>query len=92
MIQPLHDLVFIKRIEKEEGLIVTQDKEPSGRGEVVAVGTGRILEDGSVRKLDVVVGDEVLIEKHAGAPIDNTGIPGDIIVMREDDILGVFNG
>jgi chaperonin GroES len=87
MINPLHDLVVVKRVEKEESLIVLQDKEPSGMGEIVAVGTGRILEDGTVRPLDVKVGQTILFGKHTGA---ETGYD-DLIIMREDDIFGVID-
>lgn len=92
MITPLHDLVFVRRIELPKRLIaMVNDKEPSGKGEVVAVGTGRILEDGRTLPLVVKVGDEILFEKHVGSPVENSGYEGDIIIMREDDILGVFN-
>lgn len=90
MIQPLYDLVFVRRIEVPQKLIhMVNDKEPSGKGEVVAVGTGRILEDGSTLPLTLKVGEEVIFEKHAGVAVDHSGYEGDIIVIREDDILGV---
>lgn len=87
MIKPLHDIVFIERLEEEEGAIIVPDKEPSGKGKVIAVGSGRILEDGTVRPLDVKVDDIVLFGKHTGV------ISGynDLIAMREDDILGVIS-
>ena len=88
MIKPLHDLVIVERVEKTEGIIVLADKEPSGMGKVVAVGTGRILEDGTVRPLDVEVGDSILFGKHTGMDMGMD----DLIIMREDDIFGVMNG
>jgi len=88
MINPLHDLVIVKRVEKEQGIIELADKEPSGLGEIIAIGTGRILEDGTVRPLDVSVGDSIIFSKHTGADLGMD----DLIIMREDDIYGVLNG
>ena len=92
-IRPLHDRVVIKRVEEEEktssGIIIPDTaKEKPLQGEVIAVGNGKILEDGSVRKLDVKEGDRVLFSKYAGTEIKIDG--EEYLMMREDDILGVI--
>ncbi len=92
-IRPLHDRVVLKRIEEEEktkgGIIIPDTaKEKPLQGEVIAVGNGKILEDGSVRNLDVKVGDRVLFSKYAGTEIKIDG--EEHLMMREDDILGVI--
>ncbi|HEY3658422.1 MAG TPA: co-chaperone GroES [Steroidobacteraceae bacterium] len=91
--RPIHDRVIIKRIEedaKTPGGIVIPDtaKEKPSRGKVVAVGAGRILENGTTRPLDVKVGDEILFGKYAGNEIKIAG--EDLIVMREEDLLAVL--
>jgi chaperonin GroES len=91
-IRPLHDRVVIRRMEEETttkgGIVLpgTATEKPS-RGEVLAVGPGKMLDNGDVRKVDVKVGDNVLFGKYAGTEvkIDDE----DIIVMREDDIMGI---
>jgi len=92
-IRPLHDRVVIKRVDEETktaGGIVIPDsaKEKPIRGEVLAVGKGKILENGDVRPLDVKIGDIVLFGKYSGTEvkIDNQ----DLLVMREDDLMGVI--
>ncbi len=92
-IRPLHDRVVVRRLEEEQktqGGIVLPDtaKEKPSRGEVVAVGTGKILDNGDVRNLDVKKGDEVLFGKYAGTEIKIDG--KELIVMREDDIMGII--
>ncbi len=94
-LRPLHDRVVIKRQEEERtspGGIVIPDSatEKPIRGEVVAVGNGKILDGGDVRALDVKVGDTVLFGKFAGTEVK----PGDeeVLVMREDDIMAVIEG
>lgn len=92
-IKPLHDRVLIKRIEEQEqvvGGIVIPDtaKEKPQQGEVVAVGEGKILKDGSRRPLDVKEGDRVLFGKYSGSEIKIDG--EEFLIMREDEILGVF--
>ncbi|MEE8482762.1 MAG: co-chaperone GroES [Acidiferrobacterales bacterium] len=94
-IRPLHDRVVVRRIEQEEmspGGIVIPDsaKEKPIQGEVVAVGNGKILENGEVRPLDVKVGDKVLFGKYSGTEVKI----GDeeMLVMREEDIMGVVEG
>ncbi len=91
-IRPLHDRVIVKRIEEEEktpgGIIIPDTaKEKPQQGEVIAAGKGKILEDGSVRPLDVKVGDRVIFSKYAGTEIKIDG--EEYLIMREDDILGV---
>jgi chaperonin GroES len=91
-IRPLHDRVIVRRLEEERksaGGIVIPDsaKEKPIQGEVIAVGTGKILEDGKVRPLDVKAGDKVLFGKYSGTEVKI----GDeeLLVMREEDIMGV---
>ncbi len=91
-IRPLHDRVVVKRIEEERksaGGIVIPDNaaEKPDQGEIVAVGNGKILEDGKVRPLDVKVGDRVLFGKYSGSTVKMEGT--EYLVMREDDIMGV---
>ena len=92
-IRPLHDRVIIKREEEERtsaGGIVIPDSatEKPIRGKVVAVGNGKILDDGSVRKVDVKKGDHVLFGKYSGTEIKMDG--DELIVMREEDIMAVI--
>ena len=94
-IRPLHDRVVVRRIEQEEmspGGIVIPDaaKEKPIQGEIVAAGNGKILENGEVRPLDVKVGDKVLFGKYSGTEVKI----GDeeMLVMREEDIMGVVEG
>ena len=92
-IRPLHDRVLIKRVEEEQktkgGIIIPDTaKEKPAEGKVVAVGTGRILEDGKVRALDVKKGDRVLFGKYSGTEVKVDG--EELLIMREEDILGVI--
>ena len=92
-IRPLHDRVIVKREEDERkspGGIVIPDSasEKPSKGRVVAVGTGKLLEDGKVRPLDVKVGDKVLFGKYGGTEVKVDG--DDVLVMREEDILAVI--
>jgi chaperonin GroES len=94
-IRPLHDRVLIKRVEEEQktkgGIIIPDTaKEKPAEGKVVAVGTGRILEDGKVRALDVKKGDRVLFGKYSGTEVKVDG--DELIILREEDILGVIEG
>ncbi|HCU53821.1 MAG TPA: co-chaperone GroES, partial [Gammaproteobacteria bacterium] len=89
-IRPLHDRVIVRRLEEERksaGGIVIPDtaKEKPVQGEVIAVGTGKIMEDGKVRPLDVKVGDKILFGKYSGTEVK----VGDeeLLVMREEDIM-----
>ena len=92
-IRPLHDRVIIRRTEEERtspGGIVIPDSatEKPIRGEVTAVGKGKILEDGKVRPLDVKVGDHVLFGKWSGTEVTVDG--EDLLIMKESDLLGVI--
>lgn len=91
-IRPLHDRVVIRRMEEERtsaGGIVIPDSatEKPSKGEVIAVGNGKILDSGDVRALDVKVGDKVLFGKYSGTEVKVDG--EDLVVMREDDIMAV---
>ena len=92
-IRPLHDRVVIRRMEEERtsaGGIVIPDSatEKPAQGEVVAVGNGKILENGDTRPLDVKVGDKVLFGKYGGTEVKVEG--EELLVMREDDITAVI--
>lgn len=94
-LRPLHDRVIVKRVEEERttpGGIVIPDSatEKPIKGEVLAVGNGKILEDGSKRELDVKVGDKVLFGKYSGTEVKVGG--EELLVMREDDIMAVIEG
>ena len=94
-IRPLHDRVVIKRLEEERtspGGIVIPDTatEKPIRGEVIAVGNGKILENGETRPLDLKVGDRVLFGKYSGTEAKVDG--DDVLVMREDDVMAVLEG
>jgi chaperonin GroES len=92
-IRPLYDRVIVKRIEKQRqtasGIVIPDSAtEKPEQGEVLAVGHGRALPDGSVRPLAVKVGDDVLFGKYAGQTVKLEG--EELLVMREEDILGVI--
>ena len=92
-IRPLHDRVVVKRMEEERtsaGGIVIPDSaaEKPQKGEVVAVGNGKVTESGEIRALDVKVGDQVLFGKYSGTEIKIDG--EDVLIMKEEDILGVL--
>ncbi len=92
-LRPLHDRVILKRMEEERttaGGIVIPDSatEKPIRGEVIAVGNGKILDNGDVRALDVKVGDTVLFGKYSGTEVKVEG--EDLLVMREEDIMAVI--
>ena len=93
-VRPLHDRVLVKRFNEEEkskgGIIIPDTaKEKPIQGEIIAVGQGRVTEDGKVRPLDVKKGDRVLFGKYAGTEIKIDG--DEYLMMREEDILGVLN-
>ncbi|GMQ99927.1 MAG: co-chaperone GroES [Zetaproteobacteria bacterium] len=92
-VRPLHDRVIVRRLDEEEkstgGIIIPDTaKEKPIQGEVVAAGKGKILENGDVRPLDVKAGDKVIFSKYAGTEIKLDG--KELLMMREDDILGVI--
>lgn len=92
-IRPLHDRVIIKRMEEERktpGGIVIPDTaaEKPQKGEVKAVGKGKILDNGEVRPLDIKEGDKVLFGKFSGTEVKVNG--EDVLVMREEDVMGVI--
>jgi len=93
-IRPLHDRVIVKREEEERksagGILIPESAaEKPIRGRVLAVGNGKILESGEVRKLDVKVGDKILFGKYSGTEVKVDG--EDVLVMREEDILAVID-
>ncbi len=92
-IRPLQDRLIVKRIEEEEktkgGIIIPDSaKEKPMEGKVIAVGKGKVREDGNVQPLDVKAGDRVLFGKYAGTEVKIDG--EEHLIMREDDILGVI--
>ena len=94
-LHPLHDRVIVKRLESETktpGGIVIPDtaKEKPMKGEVIAVGKGQILKDGSVRPLDVKVGDKVLIGKYAGSEFKMDDV--EYVAVKEDEIIAILGG
>ena len=91
-IRPLHDRVIVKRLEEERktasGIVIPDTAaEKPDQGEILAVGNGKILEDGKVRALAVKVGDRVLFGKYSGQTVKVDG--DELLVMREEDIMGV---
>ena len=94
-IRPLHDRVIVKRMEEERtspGGIVLPDAatEKPIKGEVLAVGNGRVMESGEIRALDVKAGDQVLFGKYSGTEIKVDG--EELLVMKEDDLVAIFEG
>ncbi|OFV92761.1 MAG: co-chaperone GroES [Acidobacteria bacterium RIFCSPLOWO2_12_FULL_54_10] len=94
-IRPLHDRVVVKRLEEKEvmrGGIVIPDsaKEKPQEGEVLAVGNGKILDNGTRVAMDVKVGDRILFGKYSGSEVKIDG--QEYLIMREDDILGILAG
>ena len=93
-VKPLHDRVLVKRFNEEEkskgGIIIPDTaKEKPIQGEIIAVGSGRVNEDGKIRPLEVKKGDRVLFGKYSGTEIKIEG--NEFLMMREDDILGIVN-
>jgi len=92
-IRPLHDRILVKRLKEEEktkgGIIIpgTAQEKPS-EGKVIAVGAGKILESGDVRKLDVKAGDRILFGKYSGTEVKIEG--EEHLILREEDVLGVI--
>jgi chaperonin GroES len=91
--RPLHDRLIIKRVKEEDkskgGIIIPDTaKEKPVEGEVVAVGNGKVQKNGTVRKMDIKLGDRVLFGKYDGAEVKIDG--EDRLIIREDDVLGVI--
>jgi chaperonin GroES len=91
-IRPLHDRVIVKRIKEEEttkgGIIIPDTaKEKPSEGKIIAVGKGKLLENGTLKPLDVKAGDKVLFGKYAGTEIKIDG--EEHLIMREDDIIAI---
>jgi len=91
-LRPLHDRVIVKRLELEtktaSGILLPEAAaEKPDQGEVIAVGNGKILEDGKVRQLDVKVGDRVLFGKYSGQAFKDNGV--ELLMMREEDIYAI---
>ena len=92
-IRPLQDRIIVKRIDEEEttkgGIIIPDTaKEKPQEGKVVAVGKGKVGEDGKVQHLDVKKGDKVLFSKYAGTEVNIEG--DEHLIIREDDVLGIL--
>ncbi len=92
-IRPLHDRVIVKRLEEERktasGIVIPDSAaEKPDQGEILAVGKGKVADDGSVRALEVRVGDKVLFGKYSGQTVKVEG--EELLVMREEDIMGVI--
>ena len=92
-IRPLHDRVIVKRLEEENmskgGIIIPDSaKEKPAQGEIISVGDGKVLENGTKIEMNVKAGDKVLFSKYAGTEVKLEG--EEYLIMREDDILGVM--
>jgi len=94
-VRPLHDRIIVQRLEEEEqqqvgGIIIPDTaKEKPQQGKVMAVGKGKVKEDGGILPMDVKDGDTILFGKYSGQEIKLDG--DDYLIMREDDVLGVVN-
>ena len=94
-LRPLYDRIIVKRVEHQRttasGIVIpdTAAEKPE-QGEIIAVGSGRLQNDGTVRPLQVKAGDHVLFGKYAGQTVKLNG--DELLVMREDDVLGVIDG
>jgi chaperonin GroES len=92
-LRPLHDRVLVRRLEEQEskrGNIIIPDsaKEKPHQAEVIAVGSGKLLEDGQRAEIDVKTGDRILFGKYSGADVKIDG--EEYLILREDEILGVL--
>jgi chaperonin GroES len=93
-IRPLHDRLIVRRKEEERttasGIVIPESAsaEKPDQGVIEAVGNGKLLEDGNVRKLDVNVGDKVLFGKYAGQAVKVDG--DELLVMKEEDVMGII--
>ena len=91
-IRPLHDRIIVKRLEEERrtasGIVIPDTAaEKPDQGEVIAVGNGKVLEDGKIRPVDLKIGDKVLFGKYSGQTVKVKG--EELLVMREEDVMGV---
>jgi chaperonin GroES len=94
-LRPLHDRIMVKRLEQKHNMqgglhIPDSAQEKPQEAEVMAVGKGKRLEDGTVRPLDVKVGDRILLGKYSGADIKLDG--QELLIVREDEVLGILEG
>ena len=96
-VKPLHDRILVKRIIDEEetktsgGIIIPDTaKEKPQEGKVVAVGSGKVLENGQKQAMEVQVGNRILFGKYAGTEVKIDG--EELLMMREDDVLGIIEG
>ncbi|MDH3435641.1 MAG: co-chaperone GroES [Betaproteobacteria bacterium] len=94
-IRPLHDRIIVKRLEEERktasGIVIPDTAaEKPDQGEVIAVGKGKVSEEGKVRPLDVKAGDKILFGKYSGQTVKVQG--DELLVMREEDVMGVIEG
>ncbi len=92
-IRPLHDRVIVRRLEEERkttsGIVIPDSAtEKPDQGEILAVGKGKVGDDGKLRELEVKVGDKVLFGKYSGQAVKVEG--EELLVMREEDIMGVI--
>jgi chaperonin GroES len=92
-IRPLHDRIIVKRLEEERktasGIVIPDTAaEKPDQGEVLAIGKGKLLEDGKVRPLDLKVGDKILFGKYSGQSVKVKD--EELLVMREEDVMGVL--
>ena len=91
-IRPLHDRIIVKRLEEERktasGIVIPDTAaEKPDQGEVLAIGKGKLLEDGKVRPVDLRIGDKILFGKYSGQSVKVRG--EELLVMREEDVMGV---
>jgi chaperonin GroES len=92
-LRPLHDRILVRRLEEKEamrgGIIIPDSaKEKPQQAEVVAVGSGKLLEDGTRATIDVKAGDRILFGKYSGSDVKIDG--EEYLILREDEILGVL--
>jgi len=92
-LRPLYDRIIVKRVEKQRttasGIVIPDNAtEKPEQGEIVAIGSGKLLNDGSVRPLQVKVGDQVLFGKYSGQTVKVKG--DELLVLREEDVLGII--
>jgi chaperonin GroES len=92
-VRPLHDRILVRRVEEEKkskgGIIIPDTaKEKPQEGRVIAVGTGKVLEDGTTRALEVSKGDRVLFSKYSGTEVDIDAL--EHLIIREEDVLAIL--